>query len=54
MVQKAIMARIPILVAVSAPTALAVRTAEAGGLTLVARATTETETICTRPARIGP
>lgn len=36
MVQKAVTARIPALVAVSAPTALAVRTAQQSGLTLVA------------------
>lgn len=36
MVQKALMARMPAIVAISGPTALAVRTAEAAGLTLVA------------------
>jgi FdhD protein len=36
MVQKAAVFDIPVLVAVSAPTALAVRTAEAAGITLVA------------------
>ncbi len=35
MVQKAIATRIPVIAAVSAPTALAVRTAEAAGITLV-------------------
>jgi FdhD protein len=38
MVQKALMAGIPSLVAISAPTGLAVRAAEAAGLTLVALA----------------
>lgn len=36
MVQKALMARMPAIVAISGPTALAIRTAEAGGMTLVA------------------
>jgi FdhD protein len=52
MVQKAVMAGMPVLVAVSAPTALAVRTAQAAGLTLVARATPEGEMICSVPGRI--
>jgi FdhD protein len=54
MVQKAVMAGIPILVAVSAPTTLAVRTAQASCLTLIARATPDNEIICTTPARIRP
>lgn len=37
MVQKTALLGVPVLVAVSAPTALAVRTAEAAGITLVAR-----------------
>lgn len=38
MVQKALMAAMPAIVAISAPTGLAVRTAEAAGLTLIALA----------------
>ena len=38
MVQKASMAGMPVLVSLAAPTALAVRTAEQAGVTLVARA----------------
>ena len=36
MVQKTVLARCPILIAVSAPTALALETAQAAGLTLAA------------------
>jgi FdhD protein len=53
MVQKAVVARIPVLVAVSAPTSLAVRSAEAAGLTLVARAGAERQYIYAGAGRIG-
>lgn len=53
MVQKAVIAGAPVLIAVSAPTALTVRTAEAAGLTLVALARGEDFEIFTRPDRIS-
>jgi FdhD protein len=52
LVQKAASAGIPILVAVSAPTALAVRTAEAAGITLIAVARKDGFEIFTNPQRI--
>jgi FdhD protein len=52
LVQKAAAIGIPILVAVSAPTALAVRTAEACGITLVAVARKDGFEIFTNPQRI--
>ncbi|MEJ0092042.1 MAG: formate dehydrogenase accessory sulfurtransferase FdhD [Methylocella sp.] len=52
MVQKAVAARMPVLVAVSAPTALAVRRAEAAGLTLIARANANGQIIYAGPDRI--
>ena len=52
MVQKAVAARIPVLVAVSAPTALAVRTAEAAGVTLVAIARRDGFEVFTHTDRI--
>ncbi len=52
MVQKAAVAGIATLAAVSAPTALAVRTAEAAGMTLVAVARRDGFEIFTRPDRI--
>ena len=52
MVQKAARLGAPILVAVSAPTALAVRTAEVAGITLVAVARGRDFEIFTRPERI--
>jgi FdhD protein len=52
LVQKAAAAGIPVLVAVSAPTALAVRTAEASGITLVAVARNDGFEIFTHPQRI--
>jgi len=52
LVQKAAVIGIPILVAVSAPTALAVRTAEASGITLVAVARSDGFDIFTHPKRI--
>jgi FdhD protein len=53
MVQKAAVAGAQVLVAVSAPTALAVRTAEAAGLTLAAVARADAFEVFTRPDRIG-
>jgi FdhD protein len=52
LVQKAAAIGIPVLVAVSAPTALAVRTAEAAGITLVAVARKDGFEIFTNPQRI--
>ena len=52
MVQKAAIARAPVLVAVSAPTALAVRSAEAAGMTLVAVAREDGFEVVTHPDRI--
>jgi FdhD protein len=53
MVQKAAAVGIPVLVAVSAPTALAVRTAEKAGITLVAIARGDGFEIFTHPKRIA-
>jgi FdhD protein len=44
---------VPLLVAVSAPTALAVRTAEAAGITLVAIARGDGFEVFTHPRRIA-
>jgi FdhD protein len=52
MVQKAAVLDAPILVAVSAPTALALRTAEAAGITLVAVARSDGFEVFTNPERI--
>jgi FdhD protein len=52
MVQKAAAIGSPAVIAVSAPTALAIRTAEAAGLTLVALARGNDFEIFTRPTRI--
>jgi FdhD protein len=52
LVQKAAVARIPVLVAVSAPTALAVRTAEAAGITLIGIARSDGFEIFTHAQRI--
>lgn len=52
MVQKSAIAGFPVVVAVSAPTALAVRTAEAAGITLVAVARKDGFEIFTHPRRI--
>lgn len=52
MVQKTALLGIPILVAVSAPTALAVRTAEAAGITLVARARGSSFDVYSCPRRL--
>ncbi|MGC9420312.1 MAG: formate dehydrogenase accessory sulfurtransferase FdhD [Rhodovulum sp.] len=53
LVQKAVLARAPVLAAVSAPTTRAVATAEAASLTLIARARGETFDIHTHPDRIA-
>jgi len=53
MVQKAAMIGAPLIVAVSAPTALAVRTAEAAGITLVAIARGDGFEVFTHPDRIA-
>jgi FdhD protein len=42
------------LIAVSAPTALAIRTAEAAGITLIALARGEDFEIFSNPHRVGP
>jgi len=52
LVQKAATMGAPMLVAVSAPTALAVRTAEAAGMTLVAVARRDGFEVFTHPQRI--
>lgn len=54
MVQKAAVIGAPILIAVSAPTALAVRTAEAAGITLVAIARSDGFEVFTHADRITP
>ncbi|MHB8287588.1 MAG: formate dehydrogenase accessory sulfurtransferase FdhD [Caulobacteraceae bacterium] len=54
MVQKAAVIGAPILIAVSAPTALAVRTAEAAGITLVAIARSDGFEVFTHVDRITP
>jgi len=53
MVQKSAMIGAPLIVAVSAPTALAVRTAEAAGITLVAIARGDSFEVFTHPHRIA-
>lgn len=52
LIQKAAVAKFPVLVAVSAPTALAVRMAEAAGITLAAVARRDGFEIFTHPYRI--
>jgi formate dehydrogenase accessory protein FdhD len=52
MVQKAATIRIPILVAISAPTTMALRIAEQTGMTLVALARSDSITIYANPGRI--
>jgi len=54
LVQKAAMIGAPVLVAVSAPTALAIRTAEAAGITLVGIARADGFEIFTHAHRIAP
>jgi FdhD protein len=53
MVQKAAVIGVPFVVAISAPTALAVRTAQAAGITLVAIARGDGFEIFTHPRRIA-
>jgi FdhD protein len=53
MVQKAAAIDLPFVVAVSAPTALAVRTAEAAGITLVAIARSDGFEVFTHPYRVA-
>lgn len=53
LVQKAVLARAPVLAAVSAPTARAVELAEAAGLTLLAWARGDRYEVYTHPARIA-
>jgi FdhD protein len=52
MVEKAVMAGVSVLVAISAPTALAIRKAEEAGLTLVALARADGHMVFTRAERI--
>lgn len=54
MVQKTAAIGAPVMVAVSAPTALAVKTADAAGITLAAVARNDGFEIFTHPYRIGP
>src|SRR6266849_7813166 len=54
MVQKAATIRIPILVAISAPTTMALRIAEQTGITLVALARSDSITVYANPRRIIP
>lgn len=53
MVQKAAVAGVPIIVAVSAPTALALRTAQEAGMTLAAVARADGFEVFTHPQRIA-
>ena len=52
MVEKTAMAGIPMLVAISAPTGLAIRKAEEAGLTLIALARSDGHTVFTHPERV--
>ncbi|MBB3658889.1 FdhD protein [Rhizobium sp. BK650] len=54
MVQKTAILGAPILIAISAPTALAIRTAEEAGMTLVALVRDEDFEIFTHPHRLSP
>lgn len=54
MVEKAAVAGFPLLVAISAPTALAIRKAQECGMTLVALARADGCTVFTGPERIAP
>jgi FdhD protein len=53
LVQKAAVLDVPLIAAVSAPTGLAVRTAESAGITLVAIARSDGFEVFTHPARIA-
>jgi FdhD protein len=53
MVQKTAAIGAPVMVAVSAPTALAVRTAEASGITLIAIARNDGFEVFTHPGRVA-
>ena len=53
MVQKAAVAGAPIIVAVSAPTALALKTAEAAGITLIGVARADGFEVFTHPHRLA-
>jgi FdhD protein len=53
MVQKAAMLDMPVLVAISAPTALAIRMAEAAGITLIAVARGDGFEIFAHPRRVA-
>jgi FdhD protein len=53
MVEKTAMAGVSMLVAISAPTALAIRKAEEAGLTLVALARADGHAVFTRPERVA-
>ena len=53
MVEKAVLAGVRVLVAISAPSALAIRKAQAANLTLVALARADGHTVFTAPARIS-
>jgi FdhD protein len=50
--QKAVMAGVPVLAAVSAPSSLAVDLASQSGLTLAAFLRGESMNVCTRPERL--
>jgi FdhD protein len=52
MVQKSAVIGAPVIVAVSAPTALAMRTADAAGITLIAVARDDGFEVFTHPARV--
>ncbi|MBK1635980.1 formate dehydrogenase accessory sulfurtransferase FdhD [Rhodovulum adriaticum] len=53
LVQKAVLARAPVLAGASAPTARAVAAAQAAGLTLIGRLRGNTAEVYSHPARIG-
>jgi FdhD protein len=53
LVQKAVAARVPVLAGISAPTSLAVRMAEALGVTLVGFLREGSMNVYSHPARVG-
>jgi FdhD protein len=53
LVQKAVAARVPILAGISAPTSLAVRMAEALGVTVVGFVRGETMNVYSHPRRVA-